>query len=85
MNTKRKITIQISKEKMDLMKQMGISPQDIFHKGLQEYLREKYRELNLTDTDEDEDDIEYIEISQISKNIKDIEEFMINDNDIVNN
>lgn len=85
MNSKRKITIQISKDKIELIKKMGISPQDVFHKGLEECLRQKYREVNLIDSEDEEDDLEYIEITQISKNIKDIEEFMINDNDIANN
>lgn len=85
MNPKEKITIQISKEKIDLIKKMGLSPQDIFHKGLEEYLRQKYRELNLTDSDEEEDDLECLEITQLSKDIRDLEEFMINDNDITNN
>ena len=85
MNSKGKITIQISKEKIDLIKQMGLSPQDIFHKGLEEYLRQKYRELNLTNSDDEEDDLECLEITQLSKDIRDLEEFMINDNDIANN
>ena len=87
MNTTRKVTIQISKEKAELMKQLGISPQDVFCRGFEEYLRQKYREFNLLDDDEDEeeDELEYIDVDIASKSIKEIEEFMINDNDIANN
>ena len=85
MNTTKKITIQISKEKMELLKQMGLSPQDVFVRGLQEYLRQKYREFNLLEDDDDDDEFEYIDVSIVTKGIKEIEEFMINDNDIANN
>jgi len=86
MNTTKKITIKIAKEKMEIMKKLGISAQDVFSKGLEEYLRQKYREFNLLeDNDDDEEDVEYIDISLLSKNLKDIEDFMINDNDIANN
>jgi hypothetical protein len=87
MNTTKRITIQISKEKMELMKQLGLSPQDVFKKGFEEYLRQKYREFNLLDDDDDddEDDVEYIDVSIVSKSFKEIEDAMINDNDIANN
>lgn len=85
MNTTKKITIHISKEKMELLKQLGISPQEIFVKGFEECLRQKYREFNLLDDDDDEDEIEYIDVNIISKSFKEIEDLMINDNDIANN
>lgn len=86
MNTTKKVTIQIAKEKIEIMKKLGISPQDVFSKGLEEYLRQKYREFNLLeDNDDEEEELEYVDISLLSKSLKDIEDFMINDNDIANN
>lgn len=86
MNTTKKVTIQIAKEKIEIMKKLGISPQDVFSKGLEEYLRQRYREFNLLeDNDDEEEELEYVDISLLSKSLKDIEDFMINDNDIANN
>ena len=56
MNTTKKVTIQIAKEKIEIMKKLGISPQDVFSKGLEEYLRQRYREFNLLEDNDDEEE-----------------------------
>ena len=84
MTNGKKIIINIPKEKLELMKQLGISPQDVFSKGFQELLRQKYREFSLID-DDDEDELEYIELSDLTASLYDVERFMVNENDVSNN
>ena len=84
MTNRKKIIISIPKEKLELMKQLGISPQDVFSKGFQELLRQKYREFSLID-DDDEDELEYIELSDLTASLYDVERFMVNENDVSNN
>ena len=84
MTNGKKIIISIPKEKLELMKQLGISPQDVFSKGFQELLRQKYREFSLID-DDDEDELEYIELSDLTASLYDVERFMVNENDVSNN
>lgn len=82
MTAAKKIVINIPKEKLELMKQLGISPQDVFFKGFQELLRQKYREFSLVD---DEDDLEYIELSELTNTLNEVDKLMVNENDISNN
>jgi len=84
MTNGKKIIINIPKEKLELMKQLGISPQDVFSKGFQELLRQKYQEFSLID-DDDEDELEYIELSDLTASLYDVERFMVNENDVSNN
>lgn len=79
-----KIVIELPQEKVDLLKKLGLSARDVFIKGLQESLRQRYREINLMDDDEDEE-IEVIDISSFTKDIKEIEDFMVRENNISNN
>lgn len=79
-----KIVIDIPKEKKDLLKKLGLSAQDVFYRGLQESLRQRYRELNLME-DDDEEEIELIDIASFTKEIREIEDFMVSENDIANN
>ena len=79
-----KIVIKITKEKKELLKKLGLSAQDVFCRGLEESLRQRYRELNLMD-DDDEEEIELIDMTSFTKEIHDIEEFMVSENNIPNN
>ena len=84
MNKTKKIEISITIEKLDLLRKMGLTPEDVFSQGFKSLLRRKYREISMAD-DEDEEDIDIMEINEIPRNIKEIDEFLINDNDIANN
>mgnify|MGYP006277673251 CR=1 FL=1 len=79
----RKIVIEISKDQIDLLKKLGLSAKDVFYKGLQESLRQRYREINLMDDEDDE--IELVDITHFTKDICEIEDFMVSENDIANN
>ncbi|HEC89567.1 MAG: hypothetical protein DRN12_00400 [Thermoplasmata archaeon] len=83
MNNQKKIIIQVSKENFDLMKKLGVSPQDVFSKGLEEVLRQKYREFSLMDDEDDEP--EWFEFIEITNPSNDIERFMLKDEDFDNN
>ncbi len=78
-----KIVIDIPKEKKNLLKKLGLSAQDVFYRGLQESLRQRYRELNLMEDDEEE--IELIDVASFTKEIREIEDFMVSENNIANN
>lgn len=80
MSNQKKVVIQISKEKLDLMKQLGLSAQDVFSKGLQEVLRQKYREFSLLDDDEDEDELEWYDFVELTNQMNDIDRFMAKNN-----
>ncbi len=80
-----KIVIELPQEKLDLLKKLGLSPKDVFIKGLQESLRQRYRDFNLMDDDDEEEEIELVSFSSLSKDIREIENFMISENDIANN
>ncbi len=84
MSSQKKIIIQVSKENLDLMKKLGVSPQDVFSKGLEEVLRQKYREFSLLD-DEDDDEPEWFEFIEITNPSNDIERFMLKDDEFDNN
>jgi hypothetical protein len=86
MNKTKKIEIKISKEKLELLRQFGLSPEDVFVKGYESLLRQKYKELSLVDDDdEDQDEIEWVEIGEISKRVHEIDDFFVGENDINNN
>jgi hypothetical protein len=84
MKKTKKIEISISNEKLDLLRKMGLTPEDVFSQGFKSLLRRKYREISMVD-DDDEEDIELMEINELPRNFKEIDEFLINDNDIANN
>ncbi len=84
MSSQKKIIIQVSKENLDLMKKLGVSPQDVFSKGLEEVLRQKYKEFSLLD-DEDDDEPEWFEFIEITNPSNDIERFMLKDDEFDNN
>jgi len=84
MKKNKKIEISISNEKLDLLRKMGLTPEDVFSQGFKSLLRRKYREISMVD-DDDEEDIELMEINELPRNFKEIDEFLINDNDIANN
>jgi hypothetical protein len=84
MKKTKKIEISISLEKLDLLRKMGLTPEDVFSQGFKILLRRKYREISMVD-EEDDEDIEIMEINEIPRQIKEIDEFLINDNDIANN
>ena len=54
MTKDEEIIIKVEKEKMKKLKELGISPQDVFSKGLYELLREKYDGYLTSDDDFDE-------------------------------
>lgn len=84
MKKNKKIEISISNEKLDLLRKMGLTPEDVFSQGFKSLMRRKYREISMVD-DDDEEDIELMEINELPRNFKEIDEFLINDNDIANN
>ena len=83
MNNQKKVIIHVSKENLDLIKRLGVSPQDIFSKGLQEILKQKYREFSLMDDDED-DEPEWYEFIEVTNPSNDVERFMMKDDDFDN-
>ena len=85
MQATKKIEIRISKEKYELLKKSGLSPQEIFSKGFESFLRQKYKELSMVDDDCDEDEIEWMEVGEVTKEVHEINEFFVNENDIANN
>jgi hypothetical protein len=86
MNSKKKIIINIPSDKLDLLKKFGLSPQDVFFRGYEELLKQKYKEFNLLDeSDDEEDEIEWLEINPLTKQINNIDQLIINDNDVTNN
>ncbi|ENO12420.1 hypothetical protein MBGDC06_00078 [Thermoplasmatales archaeon SCGC AB-539-C06] len=54
MKKDEEIIIRVEKGKMKKLKELGISAQDVFSKGLYELLREKYGEYLTSDEDFDE-------------------------------
>jgi len=84
MTEDKKVVISISKESMNLMKKLGISPEDVFSKGLHEMLRKKYHEFSLIDEDED-DELIIDDISELAEPISELNKIMVNEQDITNN
>ena len=82
---RNKIIIEIPQEKMELIKKLGLSPSDVFYKGLQASLRQKYREFNLIEEDDDEEDVFWVDVSHLSNEMTEVDDHIINDNDLSNN
>ena len=82
---RNKITIEIPKEKMDLIKKLGLSPRDVFYKGLQASLRQKYREFNLIEDEDDEEDVFWVDMSHLTNEMTEVDDYMVNANDLSNN
>lgn len=86
MKKAKKIEIRISHEKLELLRQFGLSPQDVFVKGFESLLKQKYQEISLIDDDEgDEEELEWVDIGEVSRKVHNIEDFFVNENDISNN
>ena len=84
MQENKKIVISISKESLSIMKKMGLSPEDVFSKGLQEMLRKKYHEFSLMD-DDDEDELIIDDISELIEPLSELNKIMVNEQDVSNN
>lgn len=84
MKSTKKIEITISKEKYELLRKAGLSVQDIFTKGFESFLRQKYRQLSMVDED-DEEEIEWMEVGEVSRDVHEVDEFFVNEHDIANN
>ena len=54
MTKDEEIIIRVGKEKIERLKELGISAQEVFSKGLHELFREKYEEYITSDDDFDE-------------------------------
>jgi len=54
MTKDEEITIRVGKKKIKKLKELGISAQEVFSKGLYELLREKFEEYVTSDDDFDE-------------------------------
>lgn len=85
MTENKKVVISISKESINLMKKLGISPQDVFSKGLHETLRKKYHEFSLLDDDDEEQELIIDDISELSEPISELNKIMVNEQDVTNN
>lgn len=80
----KKVVITISKDSLSLMKKLGLSPEDVFSKGLHEMLRKKYHEFSLID-DDDEDELIIDDISELIEPISELNRIMVNEQDVTNN
>lgn len=85
MTDDKKIVISISKDSIKIMKKLGLSPEDVFAKGLHELLRKKYNELSLFDDEDEEDDLVIDDISKLTEPITELNKIMVNEQDITNN
>lgn len=84
MTENKKVEISISKKSITLMKKLGISPEDVFSKGLHEMLRKKYHEFSLMD-DDDEEELIIDDISELAEPISELNKIMVNEQDVTNN
>lgn len=84
MTENKKVVITISKDSLNLMKKLGLSPEDVFSKGLHEMLRRKYHEFSLIDDDDDEELI-IEDISELAEPISELNKIMVNEQDVTNN
>ena len=84
MTENKKVVITISKDSLNLMKKFGLSPEDVFSKGLHEMLRKKYHEFSLMD-DDDEDELIIDDISELIEPISELNKIMVNEQDVTNN
>ena len=84
MTENKKIVLTISKDSLSIMKKLGLSPEDVFSKGLHEMLRRKYHEFSLID-DDDEDELIIDDISELIEPISELNSIMVNEQDVTNN
>jgi hypothetical protein len=84
MKKTKKIEITISNEKLELLRKMGLTPEDVFSQGFEMLLRRKYRESSMIE-DEDDDELDIIDINEVPRQFNNIDEFIVNDNNISNN
>ena len=84
MTKTKKIEISITKEKLELLKKIGLSPEDVFFQGFEMLIKRKYKELIMINDDDDEE-IDLIDINEITHQIHNIEEFLISERNISNN
>ena len=84
MKKTKKIEISISNENVELLKKMGLTPSDVFLHGFEMILRQKYREVSMID-DDDEEELEIFDLQDISRQLQDIDEFLVSENNIANN
>ncbi|MCK5258732.1 MAG: hypothetical protein KAJ69_04365 [Thermoplasmatales archaeon] len=84
MTKDEEIIIRVEKEKMKKLKELGISAQDVFSKGLYELLREKYGGYLTSDDDFDEF-IEDDDFTDFMGPKNKFEEIIVSDSDIDNN
>ncbi|MBS3778134.1 MAG: hypothetical protein KGY50_02435 [Candidatus Thermoplasmatota archaeon] len=66
------------------MKKLGISPEDVFSRGLREMLRKKYHEFSLLD-DDDEEELIIDDVSELAEPISELNKIMVNEQDVTNN
>ena len=84
MTKDEEIIIRVEKGKMKKLKELGISAQDVFSKGLYELLREKYGGYLTSDDDFDEF-IEDDDFTDFMGPKNKFEEIIVSDSDIDNN
>jgi len=82
MKKTKKIEITISNEKLELLRKIGLSPEDVFFKGFETLLRLKYNEISMID---EEDELEIMEIQEISQQIHEVEDILVSETNISNN
>ena len=82
MKKTKKIEITISNEKLELLRKIGLSPEDVFFKGFETLLRRKYREISMID---EEDELEIMEIQEISQQSHKVEDILVSETNILNN
>ena len=84
MTKDEEIIIRVEKGKMKKLKELGISAQDVFSKGLYELLREKYGGYLTSDDDFDEfmEDDDFTDFMGPKNKF---EEIIVSDSDIDNN
>jgi hypothetical protein len=84
MKKDEEIIIRVEKGKMKKLKELGISAQDVFSKGLYELLREKYGEYLISDDDFD-DFMEDDDFTDFMGPKNKFEEIIVPDSDMDNN
>ena len=85
MTEQKKVIISISKNSLRIIKKLGLSPEDVFSKGLHEMLRKKYQQFSLLDDEDDEDELLVTDLSDLTESLSKIDKIMINEQDVTNN
>jgi len=85
MTDQKKVIISISKDSLRIIKKLGLSPEDVFSKGLHEMLRKKYQQFSLLDDEDDEDELLVTDLSDLTESLSKIDKIMINEQDVTNN